>query len=262
MGVFGILYATYCLCDMAVKGIRNSLYDADRKISGSDPNTGTYLDHNMTMRNVVTNHIMSYETDHNGEVWLKDCKTGDYMRNITAENNERNFQMEKAKAERGESDKTHMIYGDNPHRHEKFPGYRYKDFKTGKMYVIRRMLFNQKYYDMLHLWTWVEPGDEQFSVLVDPETEEMVRFSDSTIYEMLGQGALLEEVNALFPIYVKDFYEKMKDPDLWWVKEKLYDTCSYDGRGDALEDLYIDTFEEKVKRRRARSQTESVKTSK
>ncbi len=253
MGAFGILYATYCIGRSIIQGTKDCIYDTTHRNRNFYSESGMYYDHHCVMRDVITNHPMSYETDYKGEVWLKDCKTGHYKKNITAERIERKFQIEKAKAEKGESDRSHIKYGDYRYDEDKFPGRRYKDFKTGKLYVIRRMLFEQEYYDMLHLWTWVKPWDEEFSVLVDPETGEMVRFTDATISNMIGQGALLEEINALFPIYKRDLERKMEDPDYDWVKRTMSNVCYYDDRGDALTDLFIDEQEAKVRRRREKN---------
>ena len=67
---------------------------------------------------------------------------------------------------RGESDRTHIRYGDNEHCKDEFPGYRYKDFKTGKLYVERYMIFTKEHYEMLHLWSSYG-FQKEFTVLFD-----------------------------------------------------------------------------------------------
>ena len=194
---------------------------------------------------------MRTEKDVNGNVWLKDVNTGRYVQNISEGRAERKYQEEKAKALRGESDRTHFKYGDDEHRKDEFPGIRYKDFKTGKLYVERSMIFTEEHYKMLHLWSVYGISQQSFSVLFDPETKQIVRLTDGTIDGMLGQGALMEDINSFFPKYVEEYYRHMAEPYSTWYKQKLYYETTLYPSADSLKDKFIEEGEARVRYRRS-----------
>ena len=258
MGLFGLFYTVFGLGCKGVSNIKNTLKDNENKTLYRDNETNTYFDHNMNRRDLNTNHHMSVQHTSNGDIWLRDSETGKYVRNLTDERAERKYQEEKAKAARGESDRTHIRYGTDEHIQDKFPGYRYKDFKTGKLYVARYMTFTLEYMKMLHLWcgtykfcgqTFPSKLCDDFCVLFDIETKKIVRFTDGTIESMLGMGALMEEINALLPKYIAEYEEKMKNPyDDWYAKKLYYNRpCQGHSEEDALHDKYIDRLETRVK---------------
>ena len=252
MGLFGLFYTMFGLGCKGALNIKNSMEDEDHKTRYRDDELNIYYDYNMTKRDLRTNHIMVTERDYNGDIWLKDTQTGRYTQNITANRVEQKYQKEKAKALRGESDRTHIKYGDNKHDKEEHPGIRYKDFKTGKLYVERYMIFTEDHYKMLHLWSSYGISQQSFSVLFDPETKKIVRLSDGTIEQMLGQGALMEDINAFFPKYVDEYYERMAEPYSTWYKQRLYyQTTLQCGRADSLQDKFIEEKEAKVRYRRS-----------
>lgn len=251
MSLFGLFYTIFGVGCKGINDIRNVMEDNDRKIRYRDSETNTYYDHNMNKRDLSNNHIMVTEKDCNGDVWLKDAQTGRYTQNITAGRVEQKYQEEKAKALCGESDRTHIKYGDNEHRKDEFPGYRYKDFKTGKLYVERYMIFTKEHYKMLHLWSSYDICQRDFSVLFNPETKKIVRLTDGTIEDMLGQGALMEDINTFFPKYVEEYYEHMAEPYSTWYKQKLYYETTLRPCADSLKDKFIEEMEARVKYRRS-----------
>lgn len=251
MSLFGLFYTIFGVSCKGINDIRNIMEDNDHKTRYRNSETNTYYDHNMNKRDLSNNHIMVTEKDCNGDVWLKDAQTGRYTQNITANRVEKKYQEEKAKALRGESDRTHIRYGDNEHRKDEFPGYRYKDFKTGKLYVERYMIFTEEHYKMLHLWSGYGFCQKNFTVLFDPKTKKIVRFSDGTIESMLGQGALMEEINELFQIYVKDYEEKMAEPFSTWYKQNLYYERTVRYFADSIHEKFIEEYETKVRYRRS-----------
>lgn len=250
MSLFGLFYTIFGVGCKCIDDIRNAMEDNDRKTRYRNSETNTYYDHNMNKRDLSNNHIMLTEKDFNGDVWLKDVQTGRYTQNITAGRVEQKYQEERAKALCGESDRTHFKYGDNEHRKDEFPGYRYKDFNTGKLYVERYMIFTEEHYKMLHLWSSYDICQKDFSVLFDPETKKIVRLTDGTIEQMLGQGALMEDINAFFPKYVKEYYEHMAEPYNTWYKQKLYYETTLRPCADSLKDKFIEEGEARVKYRR------------
>lgn len=251
MGLFGLFYTLFGIGCKGVSNINDAIKDNENRTTYRDNETNTYYDHNMNRRDLSTNHLMHTEKDVNGDVWLRDLETGRYVQNITAGRVEQKYQEEKAKALSGRSDRTHIRYGDNEHRKDEFPGYRYKDFKTDKLYVERYMIFTEEHYKMLHLWSGYGICQEDFTVLFDPETRKIVRFSDGTIEDMLGQGALMEEINELFQIYVKDYEEKMAEPFSTWYKKHLYYDRTVRYLSDSTCDKFIEEEEARVRYRRS-----------
>lgn len=251
MSLFGLFYTIFGVGCKGINDIRNAMEDNDRKIRYRNSETNTYYDHDMNKRDLSNNHIMVTEKDCNGDVWLKDTQTGRYTQNITAGRVEQKYQEEKAKALRGESDRTHFKYGDNEHRKDEFPGIRYKDFKTGKLYVERYMIFTEEHYKMLHLWSGYGVSQQSFSVLFDPETKKIVRLTDCTIESMLGQGALMEDINAFLPKYVKEYYEHMAEPYDTLYKDRLYYQKTLYNGADSLKDKFIEEEEARVRYRRS-----------
>lgn len=251
MSLFGLFYTIFGVGCKGINDIRNAMEDNDRKIRYRNSETNTYYDHDMNKRDLSNNHIMVTEKDCNGDVWLKDTQTGRYTQNITAGRVEQKYQEEKAKALRGESDRTHFKYGDNEHRKDEFPGIRYKDFKTGKLYVERYIIFTEEHYKMLHLWSGYGVSQQSFSVLFDPETKKIVRLTDCTIESMLGQGALMEDINAFLPKYVKEYYEHMAEPYDTLYKDRLYYQKTLYNEADSLKDKFIEEEEARVRYRRS-----------
>lgn len=252
MGLFGLFYTIFGVGCKGINDIRNIMEDNDNKTRYRNSETNTYYDHNMNKRDLSNNHIMVTEKDCNGDVWLKDAQTGRYTQNITANRVEKKYQEEKAKVLRGESDRTHIKYGDNEHRKDEFPGIRYKDFKTGELYVERSMIFTEEYYKMLHLWSSYGICQQSFSVLFDPKTKKIVRLTDGTVEQMLGQGALMEDINAFFPKYVEEYYENMAEPYSTWYKQKLYYESTLRPWADSLKDKFIEEQEAKVRYERSK----------
>lgn len=252
MSLFGLFYTIFGVGCKGINDIRNLMEDRDHRTRSRyrDSEINIYYDHNMNKRDLSTNHIMVTEKDYEGNVWLKDVQTGRYTQNITANRVEKKYQEEKAKALRGESDRTHIKYGDNEHRKDEFPGYRYKDFKTGKMYVERYMIFTEEHYKMLHLWSSYG-FQKDFSVLFDPISKKIVRLTDGTIEDMIGQGALMEDINAFFPKYVEEYYKHMAEPYSTWYKERLYYQTTLRPHADSLKDKFIEVGEAKVRYRRS-----------
>lgn len=260
MSLFGLFYTVFGLGCKGISSIKNTLEDEENKKLYRDNECNTYLDHNATRRDLNTNHRMSIEYAYNGDIWLRDSETGKYVRNLTDERAERKYQAEKAKVACGESDRTHIQYGTDEHRKDTFPGYRYKDFKTGKLYVARKMIFTLEHMNMLHLWCGTDKfcgqnvpsiSCREFCVLFDCNTKKMIRLTDGTIESMLGMGALMEDINAFFPKYVAEYEERMKDPDWEWYKDQLYYSRPiHYFKVDAINDKYIESLEARVRRRR------------
>ena len=250
MSLFGLFYTIFGIGCKGVNDVKNVIEDNEHKTRYRNSETNTYLDHNMNKRDLSTNHIMVTERDYNGDVWLKDAQTGRYTQNITAGRVEQKYQEEKVKALRGESDRTHFKYGDNEHEKDEFPGIRYRDFKTGKLYVERYMIFTEEHYKMLHLWSGYGRCQDDFSVLFDPYSKKIVRLTDGTIENMLGQGALMEDINVFFPKYLEEYYKHMTEPYSTWYKQRLYYQTTLRSGADSLKDKFIEEKEARVRYRR------------
>ena len=114
------------------------------------------------------------------------------------------------------------------------------------------MIFTEEHYKMLHLWSSYDICQRDFSVLFDPETQKIVRLTDGTIEDMLGQGALMEDINTFFPKYVEEYYKHMAEPYSTWYKQKLYYETTLRPCADSLKDKFIEEREARVKYRRSK----------
>lgn len=214
MGLFGLFYAALVLGCNGAKGISNFLEDSENRTKYRDNETNTYLDHNMTRRDLRTNHQMSVEKSNQGDIWLRDCETGHYVRNLSDERAEQKYQIEKAKAARGESDRTHIRYGDNDHRYDSIRGYRYKDFKTGKLYVAKRMTLTKEECDMIGEYFSLDNYKylTHLFALIDPDKKEAVRLTDNSIEYLLYRRQTDEGIKKFSDKFLKRFNEDINEP--------------------------------------------------
>lgn len=243
MGLFGLFYPTFVLGCKGAMGIKNSLKDSENKTKHRDDETNTYFDHSMSRRDLVTNHRMSIETKWNGEIWLKDCDTGHYVRNLTVERAEKKYQEEKAKARRGLSDRTHIRYGNIDYHQEKIPGYRYKDFETGKIYIARRMVLTHEECDMIG--EYYDPKDYKYYkilfALVDPIEKKAIRLTDKSIEYLLIKRQTDEEIKKFNDEFIARFNKYINEPYTYfrWNKTDGFEAGNQDSsqEGNFIADI-------------------------
>lgn len=214
MGLFGLFYMTFRLGCKGAMGIKNSLEDSENRTKYRDDETNTYLDHNMTRRDLRTNHRMSVERSYKGDMWLRDCETGHYVRNLSDERAEQKYQIEKAKADRGASDRTHIRFGNNDHHCDSVRGYRYKDFKTGKMYVARSMVLTKEECNMIGEYYSLKNYNylKKVFALIDIDEKKAVRLTDKSIEYLLYRRQTDEEIKEFSDKFLKRFNEYINEP--------------------------------------------------
>ena len=132
----------------------------------------------MRLHDQKTGHIVRYEKDlKTGDVYVKDCENGQRLRNLTQNAVEAHYQEERQKFLEGKTARTYVQYGKDEHRNDKCKGVRYKDLKTGKLYVMRTI---DKYgYDEFFRKITLYPI--YITCLMDIETGEFVRPVDSSL---------------------------------------------------------------------------------
>lgn len=232
MGLFGLFYTAFGLGCKGAMGIKNSIEDSENRTKYRDNECNTYLDHNMTRRDLRTNHRMSVERSYKGDLWLKDCETGHYVRNLSDERAEQQYQMEKAKAARGESDRTHIKYGKNEHYNDTIAGYRYKDFKTGKLYVVRSLFLTQEESKATNRHG-VYGTLKYLYALIDPQEKRAVRLTDDAIETLVGRDLTDKEIKEFNDVFIERFNEYINEP---YTHFDLTDKFQRGGYDAALQD--------------------------
>lgn len=227
MGLFGLFYTAFGLGCKGAMGIKNSLEDNENRVKYRHDETNTYLDHNMTTRDLRTNHRMSTETKWNGEIWLRDCDTGHYIRNLTVERAEKKYQEEKAKAERGLSDRTHIQYGNIDYHNEKIPGYRYKDFKTGEIYVVRYLMLTDEEEKAMQKYGYYISLRCLYA-LINPHTKKAIRLTDRAIETLVGRGFTDIEIKKFNDKFIERFNKYINEPYTHFDITDRFQTGSFD----------------------------------
>lgn len=136
--MWGLFYAMLIGGARAVKGVQDMIENEEFKQKYRHDDAGTYYDNKMNLHDQKTGHIVRYEKDlKTGDVYVKDCETGKRLRNLTQNAVEAHYQEERQKFLEGKTARTYVKYGDDEHRNDKCKGVRYKDLRTGKLYVMR-----------------------------------------------------------------------------------------------------------------------------
>jgi hypothetical protein len=142
--IFGIIYtlitsigALFYLKD------ENNENKKNRKLY-KHPNETTYIDTKGRSRLLSNNELVFYTHDKNGDYILENV-SGHVYRNFSEEERNRSMKREKTKALN--NNETTYCIDSNKHKNDwTCKGKRFKDFKTGDIYVIRYI--NYKYYYM------------------------------------------------------------------------------------------------------------------
>lgn len=205
MGLFGLFYTAFGLGARGYGSIKDKIEDERNKNLYYNKETNTYLDHNMTRRNVDNNHIMEVETAYNGDKWLRDVNTGKYVSNLSQNRAEQKYLEERERARRGQSQRTHIKYGEDNHINDRIPGYRYKDFKTGELYIARKFFLSQQEIKELKLHWYDDRKKPSIGILMDMD-KNIIRLTDKGIEDLLIYGATSDEIEQFCP----KFYERIK----------------------------------------------------
>ena len=231
-GLFGLFYTMFSIGVKGVGAVNDKIEDKNNKIKYHDEETDTYLDHRMVRRNMNNNHRMRIEKK-GSEIFLKDLDTNEYTKNLTADRNEKEYQRMREMAKNGRTERTHIRYGEDEHRNEIYPGYRYKDLKTGKVYFTRYMTFWKEELKGLSLPNFYGKSLSLY-LLFDFNTKLPVRFTDRSIETIIGayKGSI-ETVDKLFLLFKEDAikekeenYKKYNDrlKDMYTMRSRLEET--------------------------------------
>ena len=100
---------------------------------------------------------------------------------------ERHYQEERQKFLAGKTNKTYVRYGRDEHRYDKCVGVRFKDLATGKLYVMRKITERDPYSKKIAY-------RDVCNSLMDMDTGEYIRPSDSDIFYQIYYGKITEEL--------------------------------------------------------------------
>lgn len=176
--MWGLLYPLIVGGAKAIKGIQDTIENEEFKQKYRHDDAGTYYDNKMNLHDQKTGHIVRYEKDlKTGDVYVKDCETGKRLRNLTQNAVEAHYQEERQKFLEGKTARTYVQYGKNEHRNDKCIGVRYKDLKTGKLYVMRTI--DRYGYDEFFRKIMLYPICT--ICLMDIETGEFIRPADNAL---------------------------------------------------------------------------------
>lgn len=242
--MFGLLYSLFVGGARVVKGIQDTIENEEFKQKYRHDDADTYYDNKMRLHDQKTGHIVRYEKDlKTGDVYVKDCINGQRLRNLTQNAVESHYQEERKKFLEGKTARTYVQYGKDTHRNDKCRGVRYKDLKTGRLYVVREI---SSYDDILK--KQIYPINVTF--LMDIETGEFVRPVDLSL--RLSDEKLKMEYDILKKEYEKKKEQIEKDKnDPFWCDKTFYSNymCNpYGAGGYELSDEYNEFYTKQGKR--------------
>ena len=210
--MFGLLYSLFVGSLHGVKCIQDSVENNERKNKYYDSDTDIYFDNKMTMRDIYSNRIVSYERDRKtNDLWIIDANNRQRIRKISCNFIfDKHYKEEKRKYDEGKTAKTYIRYGDNDYRDDDCRGGRVKDLKTGKLYVVRKI----KKYDEINRTSY----PIGVTCLMDIETGEFIRPIDSCLLFSLDdedkrklQYEIIKKENEKKKIMVDEWYKKKDD---------------------------------------------------
>lgn len=242
--MWGLLYPLIVGGAKVIKGIQDTIENEEFKQKYRHDDAGTYYDNKMRLHDQKTGHIVRYEKDlKTGDVYVKDCENGQRLRNLTQNAVEAHYQEERQKFLEGKTARTYVQYGKDEHRNDKCRGVRYKDLKTGKLYVVREIESYSSFYKKQ-----VYPIGVTF--LMDVITGEFVRPID------LSLNLSDEKLKMQYEIMAKEYEKKKiqieKDKnDPFWCDKTFYSSslCNpYGTGGYELSDEHNDFYTKQGRR--------------
>lgn len=135
--MLGIFFAATALIASGFNSLGNWLDDENTRLKAKNAGRKYYYDKRSCMREVDTNKPVYFYTNMDGDYVQTDPRTGTVVRNITQEKNaKREAELKQIALDKGYE--TYQIGGKfEDHSLDKCKGFRYKDIKTGDIYVIR-----------------------------------------------------------------------------------------------------------------------------
>ena len=142
MKIFGIIYTIIVSIGAFFHSINKSIDNEKNKTIYKHPNGMTYIDTKGRSRLLSNDELVFYTYDRNGNYVLEDV-SGHIYRNFSEEKRSQELNERKEKA-MSNKETTYCIDDDNHRKDWVCKGKRFKDFKTGEIYVIRYIKY--KYY--------------------------------------------------------------------------------------------------------------------
>lgn len=141
--IFGLIYTLIVSIGALFHQINETNKNKENKTKYIHPNGLTYIDHKGYSR-LVSNDELVFYNNKNGDYVLENAN-GYVYKNFSEE--KRIKKLEENTRTARENNETTYCIDDNEHKHDWFcKGKRFKDFETGKIYIIR--CINYKYYYM------------------------------------------------------------------------------------------------------------------
>lgn len=176
--MWGLLYTLLTGGAYVVQGVQDEIENKEYKQKYRDDKAGIYYDNKMRMHDQQTGKIVTCQKDlKTGDVWVVDAESCKKLRNITQNAVENHYKEERQKFLEGKTARTYVKYGEDEHQNDKCWGARYKDLKTGRLYVMRTI--NSHGYDEHFRKIRIYPIST--TCLMDIETGEFIRPADSTL---------------------------------------------------------------------------------
>lgn len=144
INIFGLIYTLFVSVGVFFHKLNEKNENKKNKINFRSADGLTYIDSKCRSRLLSNDKQVLYTYDKNGDYILKDM-SGHVYKNFSQEKRERELN-ERIYEAKNKNETTYCI-DDNDHRNDwECKGKRFKDFKTGDIYIIRYI--NYKYYYM------------------------------------------------------------------------------------------------------------------
>ena len=180
--MFGLLYTLLVSTGLIANEIKEIKENAECKKKFVHPDGLTYIDSYGRSRLLSDNRLVIYTCDKNGDYILKETG-GKLIKNFSAE--ERKTRERKVIEEARRCRNTTYCIDENNHKQEfGYHGKRFKDFKTGEVYVVR-CIRNKYYYMNIATGFLVRKTDWQVKRDLDNQNNSMYQknFRDIDIEE-------------------------------------------------------------------------------
>lgn len=142
--MFGLIYSLVVSAGCVLHKINENRENEENKIKFRHPNGLTYVDTKGRSRLISNNEVVFYTHDRNGDYVLENM-SGHVYKNFSKE--KRDKELSERIIVASQNNETTYAIDENKHEHDWFcKARRFKDFKTGDVYIIRRI--NYKYYYM------------------------------------------------------------------------------------------------------------------
>lgn len=213
--MFGILYSIYSALGIGIYKAKEGYRAEGRKQNAINNNCDTYTDAKGRTRYIVNNRWVCY-TKVNGHTVLKDCLNDKVYIDYTKNNETKRQNYEKDKAIKDGKTVYLFMKKEDVNKNDPWKGDRYKDIKTGSVYVKRYDNINVyskhkcKFYVDVSTGMYVRKADEQ------------IELDKKMIKEHLGTKRIISDDN------IDEYINKMNDKQRKY-KERGDDLFYYGG---------------------------------